>query len=437
MMALGAPSALADAWFPHPAGALWQYRWSDTTYNPKGTVENVGVQQQQGQAFTLAWADSADKAPTSATIACPQATSDLGTMSFQDTNSGLINTNWDSCPAPSGSPILCASTSCANSLSSALYTVIWGNRTPVLSEPLLTGTSWTASGGAQNDVSSSSTFLGIQVVKVPAFPGGVKAAVVRTNIAQSGAIGDPYGSGVRTVWWVYGVGPVRVSFAHEGGSDAPVTNVFLLATNLHPQATPPTADMFPLKLGLKNTYRWTNNRHMRQPEVQQMTVSAVANRSARLDFKSISGPIRASGAYGFSTRLDGVTNVWGSSAAATLLKLPRLGHGRHFFTPFDLMTYGFNPLLPAYPKVGSGWHSGNQTDFQVYGATGSTRILGTQRIHVPAGTFNALVVRSTLTQKGFSYGSGTRTLWFAPGRGLVKLTFSHRDGSTTLIQLIK
>jgi hypothetical protein len=60
-----------------------------------------------------------------------------------------------------------------------------------------------------------------------------------------------------------------------------------------------------------------------------------------------------------------------------------------------------------------------------------------QRIHVPGGTFNALAVRSTLTQKGFGYGSGTRTMWFAAGRGLVKLTFSHRDGSTTVVQLIK
>jgi hypothetical protein len=30
-----------------------------------------------------------------------------------------------------------------------------------------------------------------------------------------------------------------------------------------------------------------------------------------------------------------------------------------------------------------------------------------------------------------------RTMWFAPGRGLVKLVFKHRDGSTSLVQLIK
>ena len=36
------------------------------------------------------------------------------------------------------------------------------------------------------------------------------AAKIRTDITQAGAIGDPYGSGVRTVWWVYGVGPVKI-----------------------------------------------------------------------------------------------------------------------------------------------------------------------------------------------------------------------------------
>jgi hypothetical protein len=28
-------------------------------------------------------------------------------------------------------------------------------------------------------------------------------------------------------------------------------------------------------------------------------------------------------------------------------------------------------------------------------------------------------------------------MWFAPGRGLVKLLFQHRDGSRSLVQLVK
>jgi hypothetical protein len=431
-----APVALADDWLPHPAGAQWQYRWSDTSYNPGGTTENVIVEQQQGVGFTLSWADSAGQPPqaNSSGIACPSG-ADIGTMSFQDSTAGLLNTNWNSCPPPNGEPILCPTTSCANSLSSTLYNVIWGSRAPVLSEPLLRGTTWTATGGAANDVSSASSYLGLQVVKVPAYPNGILAAVVRTNIVQAGALGDPYGSGIRTVWWVRGVGPVRILFQHAGGSSAPVTNAYLQSTNLKPSPNLPDQNYFPLTLGMKGTYRWTNSRYLRQPEIEKMSVAAVANRSARISVKSVSGPLRVVAQYGYTTRLDGVTNIFGASSAASLVKFPRLTHGRHFFTPFDLLSFGFNPVIPAYPQVGNSWHSGNATDSHVFGVTGSTRIIGIQTVRVPAGRFTALVLRSTLTQRGSRYGSGQRTVWLAPGRGLVKLTFRHRDGSVSQVEL--
>jgi hypothetical protein len=40
-------------------------------------------------------------------------------------------------------------------------------------------------------------------------------------------------------------------------------------------------------------------------------------------------------------------------------------------------------------------------------------------------------------QKGFPFGSGTRTSWFAPGRGLVKLVFQHGDGSVSDVELLR
>jgi hypothetical protein len=439
-VAMCAPAAAsADEWFPDPANAQWQYLWSDSVYNPSGTVENVVVQQQQGSSFTLAWADPQDQPPPAGatSIPCP-ANADVGVMSFQSTNSGLINTNWNSCPPPTDMPILCASpNACANSLSSTLYTLIWGDRVPVLSEPLLQDTTWNATGGADGSVASSSRYLGVQLVKVPAFPSGVSAAVVRTNIAQSGALGDPYGSGVRTTWWVYGVGPVRIVFDHTGGSGAPVTTASLISTDLKPMPPPPDADYFPLVQGMTAKYEWTNQKHLAQPEVESVTVSAVANRSARLSVQSISGPIRVVAQYGFDIRADGVTNLWGSSSVATLVKLPPLGHKRHFFTPIDFMVYGYNPVLPAYPLDGETWRSGNPADFQTFGVTGRTRIIGIRKVHVPAGTFSALEVQSTLTQSGHPFGSGVRTCWFAAGRGLVKLVFKHRDGSVSVVALLK
>lgn len=432
------PLASADAFLPHPAGALWQYRWTDSTYNPGGTTENVVVQQQAGNAFTLSWADPSAQPPVAnaTSISCPQG-ADLGEMSFLDTNAGLLNGNWNSCPPPSDEPILCPTTTCANALSSTLYDLIWGSRAPTLAEPLLRGDQWTSTGGASNDVTSASEYEGLQLVRVPAFPNGVQAAVVRSNIVQAGALGDPYGSGIRTVWWVRGVGPVRIVMQHAGGSGAPVTEAQLLATNLKPAAVLPDVNYFPLKLGLTGTYRWTNTRWLKRPEIERVAVTAVANQSARFTVKSVSGPLRVIGQYGFTSRLDGVTSLFGSSSASSLVHFPALGHHRHFFTPFDLLTFGFNPLIPAYPNPGDSWHSGNAIDLSLFGVRGRTQIVGVRAVRVPAGRFSALELRSTLTQRGSRYGSGVRTVWLAPGRGLVKLVFAHRDRSVSTIVLQK
>jgi hypothetical protein len=140
-----------------------------------------------------------------------------------------------------------------------------------------------------------------------------------------------------------------------------------------------------------------------------------------------------------------VTSVSSATKAASLAKLPPLGPSalpvgkrRHFFTPFDLMTFGLNPDIPAYPTNGATWSADpNGRDFAVYGVTGTSRVVGVQKVTVPAGTFNALVVASSLKQQGFPFGSGTRTMWFAPGKGLVKLEFRHADGSTSVVELLK
>src|SRR6266540_4861340 len=391
--------AQADDWWPHPADATWTYAWTDSVYNGTPTKEKVTVKEQKNKSFVFSWTTkdlgNSEDAPLS-----------FGDMAFQETTAGLINTDWASNPPPPDFPILCPQIGgCNNSLASTMYYLIWGSRSPVLAAPLLKEMTWQGVGGAQNDVSSSSTYQGTETVKVPGFPDGVLAAKVRTDTTQAGALGDPYGSGVRTVWWVYGVGPVKMVFEHAGGSDAPVTT----------------------------------------SEVQETTVDEVVNSSARFTVKHIKGPIRVAGSYGFSTRTDGVTNIWGLTKAATAIKFPPLGpkslprdKRRHFFTPFDLMNFGFNPLLTAYPAAGQTWGSKNPSrDFSTFGVNGSAKVLGIQKVKVPAGTFDALVVRASLSQPGYKFGSGTRTSWFAPGKGLVKLVFRHGDGSVSTVVLLK
>ena len=47
-------------------------------------------------------------------------------------------------------------------------------------------------------------------------------------------------------------------------------------------------------------------------------------------------------------------------------------------------------------------------------------------------------MRSTLTpERASAFGSGTRTSCFAPGKGLVKLVFRHRDGSVSTVERIR
>ncbi len=435
-----ASSAAAGSWLPHTADATWSYQWTDSAYNTTPTNEKVTVKTTTASGFTLAWTSIDQGNPDDAPVS-------IGTVSFQDTNFGLVNTDWTSNQPPPAFPVLCGSLAqCGNSLASALYNVIWGSRgAPLLAEPLLQGMAWDATGGAQNDVTSHSTYLGVEKVTVPAFPEPVLAAKVQSQITQAGALGDPYGSGVRTIWWVYGVGPVKVVFAHSGGTGAPVTTILLQSTNQTAQPPPPDVDYFPLNTGVKGTYRWTNTRYFKKPEVEKYNIDQAANGTAIVKFASVSGPMKVAGAYQLTRRLDGVTSVASATKAASLAKLPPLGprsaavkERRHFFTPFDLMTFGFNPVLPAYPVPGTTWSADRTSrDFAIYGVTGTTRVVGVQKVKVPAGTFQALVLTSVLKQPGFPFGSGTRTSWFAPGKGLVKLRFRHGDGSVSVVELLR
>ena len=69
--------------------------------------------------------------------------------------------------------------------------------------------------------------------------------------------------------------------------------------------------------------------------------------------------------------------------------------------------------------------------------SGDSVVLGTQTVRVKAGKFKALAIRSRLRQAGSSFGSGTRTSYFAPGKGLVKLVFKHADGSVSTVERVK
>jgi hypothetical protein len=434
--AVAAADSLSDPvaqFLPSSPGATWTYSWSDHDYAPNQTKEQITVASNSGAAFTLAWTTDGLGNPNT-------AVSSQGQMDFSRTDGGLVNLSWSSTPPPPAFPILCAQASaCANSLASTAFMLIWGTRAPVLTEPLLSGTQWSSLGGANSDVSSDNRYLGQERVAVPAYPQGSVASKVESDITQAGALGDPWGSGIRTVWWVRGVGPVKIDIQHTGGD---LQEAALQSTTLTPQATPPDANFLPFAVGQQMKFRWRNSRYLQQWSKQQFTVAQAVNNTARVDVKNLSGPIRVAGSYLFATRLSGVTNLSGLTQAATLAHFPTLGpqsapasQRRHFFTPFDLMTYGYNPVLSAYPAIGQRWTSvPGSRDFHVYGVLGVTKIVGFRKVRVPAGTFSALAVQSTLSQSGSRFGSGTRTSYFAAGKGLVKLVVNHSDGSVTTVE---
>jgi len=422
----------ADQWLPRSDGAEWTYNWSNSSYSPAPRTEHYRLQARIGPTFRLRWQEIG---------AAPFDAPGSGALDFQHTDAGLVNLNYQSSPPPLQFPILCPSpVECGNSLAGALHLLIWGTRSPVLAEPLLRGTRWGSQGGAESDVASENRYVGRERVTVPAFPGGIEAAKVESRITQAGALGDPFGSGLRTAWWVRGVGPVKIELHHAGGE---VSRAELQGTNLAPLALPSDASLLPFSRGDRSTYRWRNTRHMKKWSVQQVDVAQVANSTAQVNVKHLSGPIAVAGSYLFSTRLSGISLISGATRAATRAKFPLLGprgaadaDRLRFYTPFDFMVFGYNPILPVPAAKGVIWRSSREgRDWRLFGVTGVSRVVDTdRRVRTPAGLFRTTVVRSRLTQHGYRFGSGRRTSWFAAGRGLVKLVFRHRDGSRSIVQ---
>jgi len=421
----------AAQWLPRSDGAEWVYAWFNTRYSPGARTEQYQLQARVGTTFRLHWQELAPR---------PLDVPSEGIIDFQHTDAGLVNLNYQSTPPPPQFPILCAvAVQCGNSLAATLYLLIWGTRSPTLAEPLLRGTRWSAQGGASNDVASDNRYAGRERVTVPAFPGGILAAKVESEVTQAGAIGDPFGSGVRTVWWVRGVGPVRIEFRHASGE---LSRADLQRTNLAPQPLPSDANLLPFNRGSRATFRWRNNRHMRRWSTQRFDVVQVVNNTAQVVVKHLSGPIAVAGSYLFATRLSGVTLLAGATRAATRMKFPRLGpqgDRRHFFTPYDLMTFGFNPILPIGATRRTTWRSTREgRDWKLFRVTGVSRVVATRtKVKTTAGTFRTTVVRSKLRQRGYPFGSGTRTSYLAAGRGLVKLVFRHRDGSVSTVERLR
>ena len=272
---------VGDQWLPRSDGAQWTYEWTDNQFSPAKRVERYASRAQR-TAFRVQWSQAR-------TGGVRRSVQRRHGLQPDRRGAGQRQLPEHGAAAAVPDPVR-GSRRLRQQPGGRLYLLIWGTRSPVLAEPLLTGTRWNTVGGAGDDVASRNRYVGRAKVSVPAFPAPLDAAMVESSVTQTGALGDPYGSGSRTVWWVRGVGPVRIVFRHSGGQ---VSEAVLRSTTLVPKPPPPDTNLLPLNRGDTMTLRWRNDRHMQAWSTQRLTVADVVNNTSRVDVKQVSARSRS------------------------------------------------------------------------------------------------------------------------------------------------
>ena len=167
-------------------------------------------------------------------------------------------------------------------------------------------------------------------------------------------------------------------------------------------------------------------KHFKEPEVQTFTIDQVANGSAQFDRDERVRADQGAGRVRVHAAARRPHEHLGDDEAQSLAKLPPLG-------PRSLPVEQAPSLLHAVRPDGLRIQSGpagvsrrrndldarrERTRLRRSTASPATRACSAcRRCKVPAGKFKALAVQPMLKQPGFPFGSGTRTSWFAPGKG--------------------
>ena len=200
-----------------------------------------------------------------------------GTMDFRHTDAGLVNLNYQSYASRRRSSRSCAPCGhdCANSVAGTLLPADLGHaladagRAAGAGHPLEL-----ARRRQQRRRQRRAATSGARSVMVPRLPAAASTRRrCESEITQAGAIGDPFGSGVRTVWWVRGVGP---------GQDRPSATRAARSSEAELRSTTlkPLAASLRRRTCCRSTaatrcvYRWRNSRHMKRWSRQRFDVSA-------------------------------------------------------------------------------------------------------------------------------------------------------------------
>ena len=171
---------------------------------PRATTEKVWVASTAARTFTLGWT-SADKS-----LGNPRARSRApGRCSFQDTGRASSTREWSSTPPPATTSRSSAPTpsELRQQPREHLLQRHLGQRARRRSPSRSSSASRGRAAAARATTSrSTNKVVGLETVTVPAFKRKLLAVRVDSRDHREG--GDAFGSGTRTVWWVWGIGPV-------------------------------------------------------------------------------------------------------------------------------------------------------------------------------------------------------------------------------------
>ena len=139
---------------------------------------------------------------------------------------------------------------------------------------------------------------------------------------------------------------------------------------------------------------------------------------------------------------EGILGLRKSAKSLKSLRYFTIGHVKSQRAMYMTLNYVEQPglILKLSPQVGDEW-TGRA---YVEGIKGHTVVESiTEKVEVPAGIFeNCLKLKTTITgitkedKPSDAFLRGTRTMYFAPGVGLVKLEYQHETGHRTKIVLV-
>jgi hypothetical protein len=182
---------------------------------------------------------------------------------------------------------------------------------------------------------------------------------------------------------------------------------------------------FPLGIGTKWIYAWRNDTH--HADLITETIEVTGQSGTRYTLGAHHE--QADGQFWLGEWAHGLRWSGWSTQGGPGFPLPMYMLLYYAYVPTDFFR---QPLLP-----GENWLGWGRTEVSLPEHDGLSTVSSvSQTVSVTAGTFTDVMQLNTVISGTNDYLSGERDMWFAPGVGLIKLVYSHDDGSVTTAELV-